>query len=125
MFLKRIFSKLRSGKARTIFMRAKKEPQFCKRVSCPPGELLMAFHAEELDAPEQRDIAKHLQECEFCDSELRFLVAFPPGEEACQETEMPFPLRQLAEALLKRKYLNPDFLSELGDDKETLPLGKV
>lgn len=106
-------------------MRSKKETKFCKRVSCPPAELLLAFQAEELEPVDYRDIAKHLAECEFCDSELRFLVAHPPLEEACQEIEMPFPMRQLAEAILKRKYLNADFLTEISGDQETLPVGKA
>lgn len=44
---------------------------------------------------------RHLSACEFCVSEVEFYSNFPPGEEIVQTPEIPEPLFELAESLLK------------------------
>ncbi len=44
---------------------------------------------------------RHLSACEFCVSEVEFYSIFPPGEESVQTPEIPGPLFELAESLLK------------------------
>jgi hypothetical protein len=44
---------------------------------------------------------RHLSACEFCVSEVEFYSNFPPAEEPVQTPEIPRPLYELAESLLK------------------------
>jgi hypothetical protein len=76
---------------------------FVKTKECPSSERLLAFQAGEvvevLDSIEQ-----HLEVCEFCLAEVDFYEVFPPMEEEQVEAgQIPEPLRQLAEALLRKR----------------------
>jgi hypothetical protein len=57
---------------------------------------------------------RHLSACEFCVSEVEFYSNFPPAEEAVQTPEIPGPLFELAESLLKKDLENESrMLSEI------------
>jgi hypothetical protein len=106
-------------------MRSETKFLFRKREACPSAEVLLAFQINELSTDEKVEIDAHLRECEFCGAELLFLAAYPPAEENCQIAEIPFPLRQLAEALLTRKYLDSESLTEMFADTEPISVSEV
>lgn len=80
---------------------------FCKSVNCPSSEKLLAFQANKISVRDSQKIRKHLSECEFCATEVEFYARYPQSEEPVKTSEIPFPLYQLAEALLSKK--NNDF----------------
>jgi hypothetical protein len=104
-------------------MRLKPAEEFCKSRICPSAETLLAFHCAELIFAEMRSISSHLARCEFCSAELHLLTSFPQAEANYNQTaEMPFALRQLAEALLGGKQTEFRLLENLlyGDEQLTL-----
>ena len=76
---------------------------FHKSANCPSSEKLLAFQNDETPAREQDKITVHLRFCEFCASEAEIYARFPLAEETFEKAEIPVPLYQLAEALLKKK----------------------
>jgi hypothetical protein len=74
---------------------------FRKKENCPTSPLLLAFQRCEVTPRQSLGIMRHLSACEFCVSEVEFYSNFPPGEETVQAPEIPEPLFELAESLLK------------------------
>jgi len=74
---------------------------FRKKENCPASSLLLAFQRCEVTSKQSLSIMRHLSACEFCVSEVEFYSIFPPGEESVQTPEIPGPLFELAESLLK------------------------
>lgn len=95
---------------------------FCKSGVCPTAESLLAFANAELTQPEMFFISAHLTSCDFCSAELHFLTSFPPAEAKCEEAEIPFALKQLAEALLCSKQTGFQVLEDLLNGSEQLKL---
>ncbi len=73
---------------------------FCKNVTCPASQDLLAFQKRETAPGENIRIQQHLESCEFCSAEVELYSRFPQSNEAVSCEEMPLPLHQLAEALL-------------------------
>jgi len=75
---------------------------FCKRISCPSSQVLLAFGRSRLRYQEIADIKRHLASCDFCNAELQLLKLHRNDAEDYALTEMPAQLRRLAESLLRR-----------------------
>lgn len=73
---------------------------FCKQSDCPPAKSLMAYRAGLISGAAGEEIARHLDECEFCGAELQLLLRCPAKEEYCQAVEVPPSLRVLFEAII-------------------------
>ena len=76
---------------------------FHKSVNCPSSEKLLAFQKNETAARERDKIKVHLRFCEFCAAESELYARFPPADVTAEKAEIPAPLYELAEALLKKK----------------------
>jgi len=74
---------------------------FCKQDECPASDALVALN--EGDAGSYTlELEKHLMACEFCSAEVDLYRHYPPVEEDVPVEQMPRPLFELAEALLRR-----------------------
>lgn len=82
----------------------------------------MAFADAELTQPEMFFISAHLTLCDFCAAELHFLTSFPPLDAKCEKAEIPFALKQLAEALLCGTQKEFKLLEDLISNTEQLTL---
>lgn len=100
---------------------------FCKSVTCPPSQSLLAFQTGETHKEENEIIRKHLTCCEFCAAEVEFYAHYPQSEDpGCGgESKIPLPLYQLAEALLSNQQKNFTLLNKLLSENETLKLEKA
>src|SRR5687768_13371289 len=79
---------------------------FRKQEDCPTSQQLLAYQLGDLKSAEARLIGGHLTACEFCTSEVAFYEHYPVAREpddSSEETKMPKPLFDLAEALLNQK----------------------
>lgn len=105
------------------FMVLETASKFCKYKSCPSAEKLLRFNEGELLFAEMKNIAAHLDDCEFCSSELYFLLNFPQTEtNACYAMEIPPALKQLAEVLLGGKQKEFSLLKKLLPENEQTSL---
>lgn len=98
---------------------------FSKNVSCPSSPKLLAFQKGDVLLNEGITIQRHLVNCDFCAAEVEFYEHFPPIEVKIEATEMPKPLRELAEALLGNRCKDFSILDKLMLENEGLSLGKV
>lgn len=63
--------------------------------------------------------------CDFCQAEIEMYAHYQPSEELCHETEIPAPLRELAQALLGSRQVSFTALKDLFEKSEKLKLEKV
>lgn len=77
--------------------------RFCKNEDCPTSNELLEFQNGDLLLARAAEINKHLPFCEFCSAEVEFYSHYPQAEGAIEPTEIPGPLYELAEALLKNR----------------------
>ncbi len=75
---------------------------FCKNGNCPDSHDLLAFQNGDLEVADTAELRAHLAVCEFCAAEVEFYSHYPQPEESVESPEMPQPLAELAEALLKK-----------------------
>src|SRR5436190_13380019 len=75
---------------------------FCKRVSCPSSQRLLAYHQFRLGRRRTGRIDTHLVSCDFCNAELQLLTRHRDNCEESSFAEMPAQLRRLAESLFNR-----------------------
>lgn len=92
---------------------------FCKNANCPASQDLLAFQKGEATTKESDTIKTHLKSCEFCAAEMEFYKHFPQNEENVVSVEIPLPLFQLAEALLKKRQQDISLLNKLLANTET------
>ena len=93
---------------------------FRKNEDCPPSQELLAYETGELDPTPELAIGEHLAACEFCEAEVEFYSCFPQEDvsnETAISTDIPAPLFELAEALLKKQHTNAKSLDSLLKDK--------
>ncbi|MCD9187865.1 MAG: hypothetical protein LUM44_15700 [Pyrinomonadaceae bacterium] len=90
---------------------------FSKNVSCPSSPKLLAFQKGDISLNEGITIQRHLIHCDFCAAEVEFYEHFPPIEDKIEATEMPKPLRELAEALLGNRSKDFSVLDKLLPEK--------
>lgn len=91
---------------------------FCKDVSCPASQDLVAFQKGETSFRENADIQRHLESCEFCAAEIELYAHFPQSEESIASVDIPLPLFQLAEALLGNRNKKFSLLNSLANESE-------
>lgn len=81
---------------------------FCKRVSCPPSETLLAYRSGHTSRTIDKRVSSHLAECEFCGAELQLLNRCPPEVEERQTCQIPPHLRILYEEVTKAPPIDPN-----------------
>ncbi|MFL6373858.1 MAG: hypothetical protein ACJ73D_04240 [Pyrinomonadaceae bacterium] len=87
---------------------------FLKREECPSSFELVAFQKGELSRQRGTEVRRHLASCEFCDAEVDFYEEYPLEEIGAEAAaEIPAPLFELAEALLKGKHSDGAALNAL------------
>jgi hypothetical protein len=74
---------------------------------------------------ESQAIRGHLISCEFCSAEVEFYAHYPQSEETIIETEIPLPLFELADALLRNRHKDFSVLNKLLCESEGLRLEKA
>lgn len=92
---------------------------FCKNETCPSSQELLAFQNGDLESGVGRVVREHLRECEFCSAEVEFYAHYPQIDEPVEAAEIPTPLLQLAEALLRNREKDHSSLDQLlhGDEE--------
>ncbi len=76
---------------------------FCKYENCPTSESLLDFQIGSAGGrASDPAIRKHLANCDFSAAEVEFYSYFPQSDEKVHISNIPPPLFDLAEALLKR-----------------------
>ena len=100
---------------------------FCKNEDCPSSNELLEFQNSELPITRASEIARHLATCEFCEAEVDFYSNYPQGQDdtRVEAAEIPAPLFELAEALLKNRHGDPSSLNALLKEKGGLVIDKV
>jgi len=93
---------------------------FCKNEDCPSSNELLEFQNGDLTRLRGGEINKHLVSCEFCSAEVAFYTHYPQEEGLSEATEIPAPLFELAEALLKNRYADSRSLNALLRENEDL-----
>ena len=80
---------------------------FYKNENCPTSHELLDYQNGELESAVATEVRMHLSSCEFCSAEVEFYVHYPQTEVSSETTEVaqiPAPLFELAEALLKNRH---------------------
>lgn len=93
---------------------------FRKNEDCPSSQELLAYENGEFAHTLKLAIGEHLAACEFCEAEVEFYSRFPQEDIASETTssvDIPAPLFQLAEALLKKQHTDAKSLNSLLKDK--------
>jgi hypothetical protein len=107
-------------------MLTRKMLTFCKNEDCPSSYDIVSFQNGELSQKRSRIVRTHLASCEFCAAEAEFYSSFPQlHDESVQTAEIPGPLYELAEALLKNRHRDSAALNALLDGKTNLVLDKI
>lgn len=93
---------------------------FCKNENCPSSHELLAFQNGDLSRESGSEIREHLASCEFCTAEVDFYTRYPQDDTAGETCEIPAPLYELAEALLKHRNGDMVSLNDLLRENEEL-----
>ncbi len=104
-------------------MNSSKKKGFCKNEDCPSSNELLDFQHGDLSRSRASDISKHLASCEFCSAEVEFYSHYPQEEgasETGENAQIPAPLYELAEALLKNRQSDHSVLNSLLKDEKEL-----
>ncbi len=103
-----------------LTMFSSKMTGFCKNEDCPSSNELLDFQNGDAERARSSEINKHLAACEFCSAEVAFYSHYPQEEGISVATEIPAPLFELAEALLKNRYADSRSLNALLSENEEL-----
>ena len=87
--------------------------KFRKSPNCPLSNDLLAFQTGRISLREKERITVHLRFCEFCAAEVDLYAHYPQSEETVENAEIPPPLYELAEALLRNKHKDNTLLKRL------------
>ena len=100
---------------------------FCKNEDCPSSNELLEFQNGDLSRNRTTEIGRHLGTCEFCEAEVEFYSNYPQAQDdtRVETAEIPAPLFELAEALLKNRHGDPSSLNALLKEKGGLVIDKV
>lgn len=90
-----------------------KMTKFRKSPTCPLSNDLLAFQTGKISLREKERITVHLRFCEFCAAEVEFYAHYPQAEESVENSEIPQPLFELAEALLSNRHKDNSLLKRL------------
>jgi hypothetical protein len=101
--------------------------KFCKNENCPTSYDLLSFQKGELPRKSSRPVSEHLETCEFCAAEVEFYSTYPQSadDSSMPVAEIPGPLYQLAEALLKHRHRDSSSLNSLLNGKSNLAVESV
>lgn len=95
-------------------MHSLKANAFCKQLTCPSSDSLLAFLNGEVSRTFNNQAISHLVSCDFCASEVEFYVHCPqPDDQDYTEAEIPSSIFDLATALLNNWHKDPSSLSRL------------
>lgn len=99
---------------------------FCKNEDCPHSTELLAFENGDLERLRAGEVRSHLKTCEFCEAEVEFYATYPQAQEetAAEPSEIPAPLFELAESLLKNRSTDHAALNSLLNGKIDLVTDK-
>jgi hypothetical protein len=100
---------------------------FCKNEDCPSSNELLEFQNGDTARARNGEIRRHLTACEFCAAEVEFYSNFPQAqdESGAAAADIPAPLFELAEALLRNRHTDGSSLNALLKEKENLALDKA
>ena len=98
---------------------------FCKNEDCPSSNELLEFQNGDLPDRREGEICMHLVSCEFCSAEVEFYSHYPQEEGVSEAADIPAPLFELAEALLKNRHADSRSLNALLRENEELAVDKV
>ena len=98
---------------------------FRKNENCPSSQRLLAFQNGDIVDRNGEAIGRHLAGCEFCSAEVEFYAHYPQSDENVETAEIPVPLYELAEALLRNRHKDFSMLNKLLGENEGLTLEKV
>ncbi len=87
-------------------MRAPNAKDFCKNEDCPSSNELLEFQIGELSKRRGEQVRRHLESCDFCTAEVAFYSHYPQEDsisDANLTNDIPAPLYELAEALLRNR----------------------
>ncbi len=91
-----------------------KKVDFCKNEDCPASHELLDFQNGDVELDRGSAICAHLAVCEFCAAEVEFYSHYPQvNEDSAEPAEIPAPLFELAEAILKNRGTDLDSLNYL------------
>ena len=97
---------------------------FCKNENCHASQELLDFQTGDLPHDRSMAVIRHLTSCEFCAAEVELYSRYPQThEDAISEiAQIPAPLFELAEALLKNRHTDSSSLESLlrGNDRYAL-----
>jgi hypothetical protein len=89
---------------------------FVKNEDCPSSFDLLAYQRGDLENTCIGELSQHLALCEFCLAELEFYSHYPQLDDSTEifdQSAIPGPLLQLAEALLKNSRYDATSLDPL------------
>lgn len=100
-----------------------KSPNFTKNEDCPASEELLDFQNGNLESGRASEIRSHMTSCEFCSAEVDFYAHYPQNREddstdSDEPTQIPAPLYELAEALLRNGHADSTSLDVLLEENE-------
>lgn len=100
---------------------------FFKNEDCPSSNELLEYQNGEMARARGREIGRHLGICDFCEAEVEFYSTYPQGrdENTAEIGEIPAPLFELAEALLKNRHGDPSSLNTLLKEKTGVVIDKI
>ena len=123
-----VFIGLQYDLGRIAFTPPSEKTPFCKHEDCPASGELLEFQRGKLGDARCGEIQTHLEDCEFCDAETEFYSQYPQDDapsETCENVEIPAPLYELAEALLKNRQADASSLDALMQGKSGLAIKKA
>jgi hypothetical protein len=105
------------------FMRIANVTVFCKLLTCPSAETLLAYSRKILGPQCSEVVLDHLGICDFCAAELQLLKDHSSESELeCPISEIPADLRFLAESILARKNRTSALAFDSGFEKVPVSL---
>ncbi len=93
---------------------------FKKNENCPTSHDLLKFANGEGARRRAEQVRRHISRCEFCAAEVEFYSHYPQAEGTTEPAEIPTPLLELAEALLKKHHTDARSLNSLLKGKRAL-----
>jgi len=96
---------------------------FSKNEDCPSSHELLAYQNGDLGRDRAGEVRVHMATCEFCEAEVEFYSHYPQADasvETPEPSEIPAPLYELAEALLKHRHSDSRSLNALMRENEEL-----
>ena len=90
---------------------------FCKNEECPSSTELVDYQSAAVGKTRRGEICRHLSVCEFCEAEAEFYSTYPQAADEngadAAAVDIPAPLFELAEALLRNRHLDGGSLNSL------------